>query len=387
MPDSALARFSRIESAPGIVLLAASLLALAASNSGLSGWYDLFLATPVEIRVGALHIDKPLLLWIDDGLMALFFLVVGAEIKRELIEGALSSWRQASLPAIAALGGMAVPAAIYAAFNHADPSALAGWAIPSATDIAFALAALSLLGQRVPASLKVFLLALAIFDDLGAIVIIAIFYTSELSLLALGLAGAVLALMALLNLLGVRRIAPYALLGVALWVLVLKSGVHATLAGVATAFAMPLGRAGEGGPLRRLEHLLQPWTAFLVMPLFGFANAGLSFAEIDPGDLLGGVAGGIALGLFLGKQIGVFGASVLAVRLGLAERPAGVSWKSLYGVSLLAGIGFTMSLFIGTLAWEDGLHAAELRLGVIVGSAASALAGIFLLALSRRHRA
>ena len=378
--------FAGMESASGLVLLTASLLAVVASNSPLASWYDLFLATPVEVRVGALHLDKPLLLWINDGLMALFFLVVGAEIKREFIEGELSSLRRAALPAIGALGGMAVPAAIYAARNHADPSALAGWAIPTATDIAFALAAISLLGSRLPASLKVFLLALAIFDDLGAIVVIAVFYTGELSILALGLAAVVLIVMVLLNRLGVRRIAPYALLGILLWVLVLKSGVHATLAGVATAFAIPFRGSKDESPLRRLEHMLHPWTSFLVMPLFGFANAGLSFSEIRASHLLEGVAGGVALGLFFGKQIGIFGASALAIRLGLAERPAGANLAGVYGVSVLAGIGFTMSLFIGTLAWDSGLHAAELRLGVIVGSLASAVAGMAVLSFAGRGR-
>jgi NhaA family Na+:H+ antiporter len=377
--------FMRLESASGLVLLAAAVLALIASNSGLARYYDLFLETPVSIRIGALHLDKPLLLWINDGLMALFFLVVGAEIKRELFEGELSSWRKAALPAIAAVGGMVVPAAIYFGFNHGNPDALNGWAIPSATDIAFALAAISLLGSRVPGSLKIFLLALAIIDDLGAIIVIAVFYTSSLSLVSLLLAAAVLGLMVILNRAGVERIAPYALLGILLWVLVLKSGVHATLAGVAIAFAMPLGRPDGESPLKRLEHMLHPWTSFLVMPLFGFANAGLSFADIRLDMLAGGVAGGIALGLFIGKQLGVFAAVALAIRLGLAERPAGAGWLGLYGAGTLAGIGFTMSLFIGTLAWETGHHAAELRLGVIAGSLASALVGLGVLAFASRR--
>ncbi|MEA2778573.1 MAG: Na+:H+ antiporter, NhaA family [Rhodospirillaceae bacterium] len=377
--------FMRLESASGLVLLAATVLALIASNSGLARYYNLFLETPVSIRIGALHLDKPLLLWINDGLMALFFLVIGAEIKRELFEGELSSWRKAALPAIAAVGGMVVPAAIYIGFNHGDSDALNGWAIPAATDIAFALAAISLLGSRIPGSLKIFLLALAIIDDLGAIVIIAVFYTSGLSLVSLLFAAAVLGIMVILNRAGVERIAPYALLGLLLWILVLKSGVHATLAGVAIAFAMPLGRPGGESPLKRLEHMLHPWTSFLVMPLFGFANAGLSFADIRLDMLAGGLAGGIALGLFLGKQLGVFAAAALAIRLGLAERPAGAGWLGLYGAGTLAGIGFTMSLFIGTLAWETGRHAAELRLGVITGSLASALCGLGVLAFASRR--
>jgi NhaA family Na+:H+ antiporter len=376
--------FMRLESAAGLLLLAAALLALIANNTGLARYYDLFLSTPVQVRLGALTIDKPLLLWINDGLMALFFLVIGCEIKRELIEGELSSWRRAALPVIAAVGGMAAPALIYVAINHGDGRALSGWAIPSATDIAFAFAVVSLLGERVPAGLRIFLLALAIIDDLGAILLIAVFYTSDLSLLALGGAALVIAAMALLNRLKVARVGPYALLGILLWVLVLKSGVHATLAGVATALALPIGRAGGGSPLREVEHGLHPWTSFLVMPLFGFANAGLAFADVRLGDLAGGVAGGVALGLFLGKQLGVFGAAALAIRLGIGERPGGSTWLSLYGVALIAGIGFTMSLFIGTLAWEDAGHAAALRLGVLAGSLASALCGLSVLALGTR---
>ena len=376
--------FAKLESASGLVLLAAAILALIASNSPAAPLYDLFLRTPVAVRVGALHLDKPLLLWINDGLMALFFLVVGAEIKRELIEGELSSLRRAALPALAALGGMVVPAVLYILVSEGDPDMLAGWAIPTATDIAFALAALSVIGPAAPPSLKVFLLALAISDDLGAIVIIAIFYTSELSPLALGLAAAVLAFMFLLNRLGVTSVAPYAVLGVILWVLVLKSGVHATLAGVATALAIPLKGKDGASPLKHVEHSVQPWSSFLVMPLFGFANAGLNLAGIGVQSLLHGVASGIAVGLFLGKLIGVFGASWLAVRLGLGERPAGVTWGGICGVSFLAGIGFTMSLFIGTLAWGDGSHAAEIRLGVLEGSLLSAVAGIAILLATQR---
>ena len=371
--------FVRLESASGLVLLIAALLALLASNTPLAPLYDILLKTPVEIRVGALHLAKPLLLWINDGLMAIFFLVVGAEIKRELIEGELSNVKRAALPAIAAVGGMVVPAVLYIALSGGHPDMLAGWAIPSATDIAFALAALSVIGRRVPASLKVFLLALAIIDDLGAIIIIAVFYTSDLSLIALLLAAAVLALMFLLNRLGVRRISPYAVLGVVLWILVLKSGVHATLAGVATAFAIPLRTKDGAAPLATVEHRLHPWSSFLVMPLFGFANAGLDLGGVNLHQLLSGVAGGIAVGLFLGKQVGVFGAAALAIRLGVGEKPEGTSWAGLYGAALLAGIGFTMSLFIGTLAWDDGSHAADIRLGVLAGSLTSALVGMLVL--------
>ncbi len=391
MTDNASARlyagireFLRLEAAGGIVLGLATVLALIASNSGLAGLYALFLDLPVELRIGQLQIAKPLLLWINDGLMAIFFLLVGLEIKRELVEGELSSLRQAMLPAIAAIGGMAAPALIYVLCNLTDATALHGWAIPTATDIAFAVGVLSLLGARVPIGLKVFLLALAIFDDLGAIVIIAVFYTADLSVLSLLLAGAVLALMLALNRLGVTRIAPYALLGIVLWVCVLKSGVHATLAGVAMALAIPMRPAEGESPLRQLEHALHPWVAFLVVPLFGFANAGVSFAGMSAGTLTDGVSLGIAAGLFIGKQLGVFGAVYGSVRLGIARLPEGASWTSLYGVGVLAGIGFTMSLFIGTLAWDTADFAAPLRIGVLGGSLLSGVVGYLLLLFATR---
>ncbi len=371
--------FTRMEAAGGIVLGVAAALALIASNSGVAGIYALFLDLPVELRLGQLQIAKPLLLWINDGLMAMFFLLVGLEIKRELVEGELSSLRQALLPAIAAVGGMAVPALIYALCNLTDATALRGWAIPAATDIAFAVGVLSLLGARVPIGLKVFLLALAIFDDLGAIVIVAVFYTADLSVISLLLAGGVLVVMFALNRLGVTRIAPYALLGIVLWVCVLKSGVHAALAGVAMALAIPVRAAQDESPLGQLEHALHPWVAFLVVPLFGFANAGVSFAGMSAGAVTDGVALGIAAGLFIGKQLGVFGAVYGCVRLGIARLPEGASWVSLYGVAVLAGIGFTMSLFIGTLAWDTADHAAPLRIGVLGGSLLSGIAGYAIL--------
>ena len=392
MTDNAYARlyagireFLRLEAAGGIVLGVATVLALIASNSGLARMYALFLDLPVELRLGQLQISKPLLLWINDGLMATFFLLVGLEIKRELVEGELSSLRQALLPAIAAVGGMAAPALIYALCNLADATALRGWAIPAATDIAFAIGVLSLLGARVPIGLKVFLLALAIFDDLGAIVIIAVFYTADLSTLSLLLAGGVLMVMLALNRLGVTRIAPYALLGIVLWVCVLKSGVHATLAGVAMALAIPMAAAEGKSPLRQLEHALHPWVAFLVVPLFGFANAGVSFAGMSAGALTDGVSLGIAAGLFIGKQFGVVGAVYGCVRLGIARLPEGATWISLYGVALLAGIGFTMSLFIGTLAWDTADYAAPLRIGVLGGSLLSGVAGYLLLLFATRR--
>jgi NhaA family Na+:H+ antiporter len=394
MTDSTYARlyagireFLRMEAAGGIVLGLATILALIASNSGLAGIYAVFLDLPVELRLGQLQIAKPLLLWINDGLMAMFFLLVGLEIKRELVEGELSSLRQALLPAIAAVGGMAVPALLYVLCNLTDPTALHGWAIPAATDIAFAVGVLSLLGARVPIGLKVFLLALAIFDDLGAIVIIAVFYTADLSVISLLLAGGVLLVMLALNRLGVTRIAPYALLGIVLWVCVLKSGVHATLAGVAMALAIPVRAADGESPLRQLEHALHPWVAFLVVPLFGFANAGVSFAGMSASALTHGVSLGIAAGLFIGKQLGVFGAVYASVRLGIARLPEGVGWTSLYGAGILAGIGFTMSLFIGTLAWDTADHAAPLRIGVLGGSLLSGVAGYIVLLFAARGTA
>ena len=367
--------FLRLEAAAGIVLGAATVLALVASNSGLADLYDLFLELPVEVRFGALAISKPLLLWINDGLMALFFLLVGLEIKRELLEGELSTLGQALLPALAAIGGMAVPALIYVLFNLDDPPALRGWAIPAATDIAFALGVLSLLGPRVPVALKVFLLALAIFDDFGSILVIAVFYTANLSLVSLLLAAGVLVVMLVLNRLGVARTAPYALLGVVLWVCVLKSGVHATLAGVVTAIAIPMRAPGGRSPLKDLEHALHPWIAFLVVPLFGFANAGVSFADMTIDAVTNGVTLGIAAGLFVGKQIGVFAMAYGCVRLGIARLPEGVGWAGLYGVAVMSGIGFTMSLFIGTLAWDTSEYAAPIRLGVLAGSLLSGVVG------------
>lgn len=378
---SEIREFLRLESSAGLLLLAAALLALVASNTPLESLYGAFLDIPVEIRIGALQLDKPLLLWINDGLMAVFFLLVGLEIKRELVEGELSTFAQATLPAAAALGGMAAPAAIYLGMNWADPAARAGWAIPAATDIAFAVGALTLLGPRIPQSLKVFLLALAIIDDLGAIVIIALFYSGELTLSSLLFGAIAFAGLLLLNLTGVRRIAPYALLGIVLWVFVLKSGVHATLAGVITAFCIPLkaGPAEGMSPLKTLEHALHPWVAFLVLPLFGFANAGVSLTGDGGGALTGGIASGIALGLFLGKQLGAFGIAALAIKSGLARLPEGASWLGLYGTCVLAGIGFTMSLFIGTLAWESADYAVPLRLGVLGGSLLSGLVGYLIL--------
>ncbi len=379
-----LAGLLRHEAAGGVLLMMAAASALLLDNSPLAWIYDRLLATPVVVQVGALLIDKPLLLWINDGLMAVFFFLVGLEIKRELLQGRLSSWQQAALPAIAALGGMIVPALIYLAVAGGDPVAARGWAIPAATDIAFALGVLALLGSRVPVALKVFLLALAILDDLGAIVIIALFYTADLSLasLAIGAIGAVFLIA--MNRLGVRRVAPYLLIGLVMWVCVLKSGVHATLAGVIVALTIPL-RVDRGlgeAPLVRLEHALHPWVAFFVMPVFAFANAGVALGGMTLADLRAPVPLGIALGLFLGKQLGVFGFAWVAARTGLCRLPEGVSWAQIYGAALLAGIGFTMSLFIGTLAFADPSHAAGVRLGVLSGSILSAVVGYTVLRMA-----
>ena len=373
--------FLKLETSAGLLLVATAVIAVLAANSPLAALYDGLLQLPVSVRLGAFEIAKPLLLWINDGLMAVFFLLIGLEIKRELREGELSSRQQAMLPAIGALGGLVLPAVIYVLLNFSDQAALRGWAIPTATDIAFALGVASLLGPRVPAPLKIFLLALAIIDDLGAIIVIALFYTSELSFISLVLAGFGAAALAGLNLCGVRRLAPYILIGIAVWVCVLKSGIHATLAGVVVGLCVPLERTpgADESPLELLEHSLHPWVTYAIMPAFAFANAGVSLAGISLSSFLTPIPLGITLGLFLGKQVGVFGTSWLAVRLGLSRLPGGVGWRSLYGVALLTGIGFTMSLFIGSLAFEDPAYAAPMRLGVFAGSILSALAGFWLL--------
>jgi len=382
---NAIREFLKLESAGGIILVGAAVLALILNNSPLSWLYDLLLDTPVEIRVGALKLAKPLLLWINDGLMAVFFLLIGLEIKREVIDGQLSSLSQLALPGIAAIGGMAVPALIYVFFNFNYPGALNGWAIPAATDIAFALGVMTLLGSRVPLSLKLFLLTLAIIDDLGAIVIIAVFYTGNLSLVSLALAGVAIAALVVMNLMGVKRIAAYVIVGVVLWICVLKSGVHATLAGVALAFAIPLRtKEDEPCPLRELEHTLHPWVAFGIMPIFAFANSGVSLEGMSLFTLFEPIPVGVALGLFLGKQLGVFGFSKLCIKLGLAKMPEGASWLSLYGTSVLCGIGFTMSLFISTLAFDPGAtdEGISARLGILAGSFVSAICGYLLLKYS-----
>ena len=336
--------FIRHESAGGVLLICAGALALVLDNSRLSWLYDGLLDTPLALRIGALALDKPLVLWINDGLMAVFFFLVGLEIKREVLEGELADRQRAALPAVAAVGGMLVPSLIYALINRGDPVALRGWAIPAATDIAFALAILSLLGKRVPIGLKTFMLALAILDDLGSIVIIALFYTTGLSYLSLGLACGLTLALALINRFGIVRLAPYVLIGIAMWVCVLKSGVHATLAGVITALAIPLGKADRrDGPslLHQTIDALHPWVTFAILPLFAFANAGVSLAEMSLAAVLEPIPLGIALGLLIGKQIGVFAFSALAIGLGLGRMPERATWLQLYGVSVIAGIGLT----------------------------------------------
>jgi NhaA family Na+:H+ antiporter len=385
----ALREFLRLESAGGILLLIASVFALILDNSPLAPYYQEMLEMPAGGGIGRLFLEKSLLHWINDGLMAVFFFLVGLEIKREVLEGELSSLRQVALPGFCAMGGMAMPALVYLFFNHATPEALRGWAIPAATDIAFAMGVMALLGSRVPEGLKIFLLALAIIDDLGAIVIIALFYTEDLSLIALGLAGLGIIGLAILNRSGVTRLAPYVLLGIFIWICVLKSGVHATLAGVAIAFAIPLktGIPGEESPLRRCEHALHPWVSFAIMPIFAFANAGVSLGNVTLETLFQPLTLGIAGGLFIGKQVGVMLTAAIGAALGLFRLPENVSWPQMYGAAALTGIGFTMSLFIGTLAFEGPEWAAPLRIGVLAGSIASAVVGYLVLRLSAGRNA
>ena len=386
--------FIELESAGGIVLACAALAALVMANSPIGEAYGRLIAMQGEVRIADpwLVLAKPLVVWVNDLWMAVFFFLVGLEIKREVMAGALASVRQAALPIAAALGGMIVPAAIYAGINQGDAMALRGWAIPMATDIAFALGVVVLLGSRVPASLKVFLTAVAIIDDLGAIVVIALFYTDDLSLPMLLAAAAGIAVLFVLNRARVASIGPYAIVGLVVWVCVLKSGVHATLAGVATALAVPLRSPDGGSPLERAEHALHPWVAFLVLPAFAFVNAGVVLAGVSPAALLQGVPLGIAAGLVLGKSAGVFGASWLLLRATRGRLPEGASWRQFLAVAMLCGIGFTMSLFIGGLAFEGAGAAFEtqVKLGVIGGSLISAVAGVGLLlaggSSSRRPR-
>lgn len=383
--NSTLRRFLDSESSGGLLLMASALLAIVTANSPLAS--DYFAA--LHAYIGPLSLQH----WVNDALMALFFLLVGLEIKREMLDGHLSSWGRRLLPGIAAAGGMLVPALIYVIFNSGHPEALRGWAIPSATDIAFALGVLSLLGPRVPASLKVFLAALAIIDDLGAVILIALFYTSGLSLPDLGGAAAIVALLIVLNKRNVNSLIPYLLLGIVLWVLVLRSGIHATLAGVILAFTIPIRRTPakpEASPtvslLHRLEHALNVPVSFLVVPIFGFANAGVSFAGTTAASFVEPLTLGVAAGLVVGKLIGVFGAVLLLVRTGFANLPAGASWGQMLGVSLLCGIGFTMSLFIGLLAFNDPFFQERMKLGILLGSLVAGISGYLVLRLTNAEK-
>jgi NhaA family Na+:H+ antiporter len=386
--ESFISGFFKLESAGGIILMLAAALALLLANTPFQSYYKLLLDTPVEIRISALEIAKPLLLWINDGLMAVFFFLVGLELKRELVEGELSNKRNIILPGVGAIGGMVLPTLIYAYFNNGDSAAMKGWAIPAATDIAFALGILSLLGSRVPSGIKVFLTSVAIFDDIGAILIIAFFYTSKISLPALLVAACCVLILFFLHKRGTESKSIYLLIGIILWVAMLKSGVHATLAGVIVAMFIPIKSKTEPdySPLKSMEHDLHPVVAFFVLPVFAFANAGISFVNVGIEHIVHAVPMGIALGLFIGKQAGVFGLSWLFIKLKLTSLPSGMSWKSLYGTALLCGVGFTMSLFIGSLAFEEtgaNLFFDE-RLGILLGSLVSGIVGFLVLRASLR---
>ena len=375
--------FFKLEAASGILLVLAAILAIIIANSPLEYLYNLLLDLPVEIRIGPLLVAKPLLLWINDGLMAVFFFLVGLELKREILEGDLSSPSTIVLPAIGALGGMLIPALIYTWINWGDAIAIKGWAIPAATDIAFALGILLLLGNRISTSLKLFLVSIAIIDDIGAILIIALFYTSDLSVTSLMIGLSVLPVLYILNRKNVTSYTPYIFLGIIMWTAVLKSGVHATLAGVVLAFFIPLksNEHPDRSPLKELEHDLHTGVAYGVLPIFAFANAGISFEGIGLDYVLHPVPLGIALGLFVGKQLGVFGFCCLCIKLGWASLPKGMNMMQLYGVALLCGVGFTMSLFIGSLAFEetDVNLLFDERLGIIIGSVLSGVAGYLVL--------
>lgn len=369
------------------MLICSAILAVICANTFLFSYYELLLSTPVEIRIGFLEIAKPLLLWINDGLMAIFFFLVGLELKRELLEGELADKRNIILPGVGAIGGMVIPACVYLYFNYSDPVTSQGWAIPAATDIAFALGVLALLGSRVPIALKIFLTSLAIIDDIGAILIIALFYTEKISFMALVTVVACLPILTWLNRSNVMSKAPYIIVGIVMWVATLKSGVHATLAGVVLAMFIPLRNKDnpEVSPLKVMEHGLHSVVAFFVLPVFAFANAGINFSGMGIDQVLHPVPLGIALGLFLGKQVGIFGFCYLCIRLKWASLPQNVSWLSLYGVSALCGIGFTMSLFVGSLAFASTSGIGQLfdeRLGIILGSIASGVVGYCMLRYS-----
>jgi NhaA family Na+:H+ antiporter len=384
-PIEFMSNFMSLESASGYLLIAATVLALGIANiPSAHALYEWFLGLHLTVTIGGLGVDKPLFLWVNDALMVFFFMLVGLELKREVVEGQLSRPDQVVMPILAAVGGLIVPALIFWSINGDIPGQKNGWAIPTATDIAFALAMLGLLGSRVPVSLKVFLTTIAIVDDIAAIVIIAVFYSVDLSLLSLGLAGLGIAILFVLNRMKVMNLAPYMLVALFIWLCVLKSGVHATLAGVVVAAFIPLTPGDSESPARKLEHMLHPWVAFAVLPIFAFANAGVSFVGMNMEKLSNGIPMGIILGLVIGKQLGVFGMVALARLFRLAKLPSGATWGQVYGVSLLCGIGFTMSLFIGTLAFEHGDFnvLSGVKMGVLIGSVVSALAGVFVLHLA-----
>ena len=386
--ETSVARFLKLETSGGIILMVAALAALVLANTPLTSYYALLIDTPVEIRIGALEIAKPLLLWINDGLMAVFFFLVGLELKRELIEGELSNRKNIILPGVGAIGGMLIPALIYTYFNAGDAMAMKGWAIPAATDIAFALGILSLLGSKVPTSIKVFLTSLAIFDDIGAIIIIALFYTEKISITALVVAACCISILALMNRRNVELKSLYVVIGVVMWVAMLKSGVHATLAGVILAIFIPMMSKTriDYSPLKSMEHDLHFAVAYIILPIFAFANAGISFVGLGVEEIFHSVSIGVALGLFIGKQLGVFGLCWLAIKLNITSLPKGISWSSLYGAAALCGVGFTMSLFIGSLAFEEtGINLLfDERLGIIVGSLISGIVGYLVLRMSLR---
>ena len=382
--QSFIATFLKLESASGILLIAATILAIIFANTFLNSYYNLLLSTPVSVNVGELVVAKPLLLWINDGLMAVFFFLVGLELKREVLEGSLSERQNLMLPLIGAVGGMAAPALIYVYFNHDDPVAIQGWAIASATDIAFALGILSLLGSRVPLSCKVFLTSLAIFDDVGAILIIALFYTSKISTFPLVVVAVCLIALWIVNKRNIASRSPYLLIGLIMWVAMLKSGVHATLVGILLAMFIPLRIKNDdsgNSPLKSLEHDLHSVVAFFILPVFAFANAGIDFSEMTLESLTHGVPVGIALGLFLGNQIGIFSLCWLAIKFNIAKMPKNMNWMSLYGTATLCGIGFTMSMFIGSLAFEEtGVNLLfDERVGIIAGSILSGVLGYLIL--------
>ena len=380
MTTQAIKNFFKLEAASGIVLVSVTIIAMIVANTPLSAYYNLLVELPVQVRIGTFDISKPLLLWVNDGLMAIFFFLVGLELKREWMEGELKEPSSRILPLAGAIGGAVLPAGIYAIININDPVAIKGWAIPAATDIAFALGVLALLGPRVPLSLKVFLTSLAIFDDIGAVIIIACFYTAKISTSALIFAGCCMLLLWFLNKRGVTAKSIYIFIGIAMWTSTLKSGVHATLAGVALAMFIPMNRSDiEESLLHEFEHDLHKTVAFIILPIFAFCNTGINLGNIGLNDLVHPVPMGITAGLFIGKQLGVFGLCYLAIKLGWAPLPKGVTLQHLYGAALLTGIGFTMSLFIGSLAFEEaGVNRLfDERLGIVLGSLASGICGYF----------